>query len=185
MAHPTLRGRLLVAAPDLHDPNFYHTVVFLLEHDERGALGVILNRPTDIQATDMFPEWQHRISDPPVIFQGGPVQPDAYIGLARLNSDVTPDHWIPIIDSVGLLSIQDEAKTDDLEISAFRLYSGYAGWGGEQLESEIDAGGWFTLPGAPQDVFESQPANLWFRLLRDHQGQWPWRVRPPADPTRN
>ncbi len=185
MAHQSFRGRLLAAAPDLLDPNFYHTVVFVLEHDERGALGIVLNRPTDVPLAKTFPQWTPIVSDPSFIFRGGPVQRDALIGLARLDPGVTPEGWSPIIDSVGVLSLQDDAETDGLAVAAFRLYSGYAGWGGGQLESEINGGGWFTLPSEPADLFAAEPGNLWFRLLSHHRGQWPWRPEASTDPTHN
>ncbi len=185
MAHQSLRGRLLAATPDLLDPNFFHTVVFVLEHDERGALGLVLNRPSNIPLAETFPEWTQTVSEPSIIFRGGPVQRDALIGLARLDPPVTPEGWSPIIDSVGVLSLQDSADSDDLTVTAFRLYSGYAGWGGGQLESEINGGGWFTLPSEAPDLFAREPANLWFQLLHRHQGAWPWQTRPPADPAQN
>src|SRR6266700_3305091 len=85
----SVRGRLLVATPTLYDPNFFRSVVLVLEHGEEGALGVVLNRPSETAVGESLPGWNPVASDPGVVFVGGPVSPDAAIGVAR--ADAAPD----------------------------------------------------------------------------------------------
>src|SRR5436190_22311484 len=77
----TTTGRLLVATPPLGDPNFDRTVVYVLDHDEQGAVGVIVNRPTDDSLIDGLEQWEHYLSTPAVVFEGGPVEEDSYIAI--------------------------------------------------------------------------------------------------------
>src|SRR3954468_18162288 len=78
-AMESLTGRLLVATPALRDPNFERTVVLVVAHEEGGALGVVLNRATEVQVADVLGGWGALAGDPPVVFEGGPVQPEAAI----------------------------------------------------------------------------------------------------------
>src|SRR6185503_18458246 len=96
----SLRGRLLVATPPLVDPNFDRTVVFMIEHREEGALGIVLNRPTATPLDDVLPEWRVLASAPEVVFVGGPVSPEAVIALARGGND-GDDGWTPLVDGLG------------------------------------------------------------------------------------
>ncbi len=81
---PLAAGRLLVATPQLLDPHFDHTVVLLLDHDDDGTLGVVLNRPTGVGVVTVLSEWSDLVDGPPVLFEGGPVSPDAALALAGL-----------------------------------------------------------------------------------------------------
>ena len=83
----SLRGKLLVATPDLEDPNFFRTVVLVLEHNLEGALGVVLNRPSAADVSELLPDWAVVAADPPVVFLGGPVQPESAIGLGRRGDE--------------------------------------------------------------------------------------------------
>jgi putative transcriptional regulator len=80
----SLKGQLLVANPAMPDPNFHRTVVLLLAHQEDGALGVVLNRPSELDVDSPLPRWERLVADPPVVFVGGPVAPGAAICLARM-----------------------------------------------------------------------------------------------------
>ncbi len=185
MTHRTQRGNLLIADPDLIDPNFFHAVVLILEHDEEGALGLVLNRPTCVSAAQMVPEWKSRVSNPMNIFQGGPIPSKMLIGLADVTNNTEIDTWKPILDSAGIMSVEEKPPISDPGISALRLYSGYSGWTAGQLDSEINTGSWFTVPAGPADLFESNPADLWFRLLHTYHGKWPWHARASIAPSRN
>ena len=185
MTHPTLRGKLLIAAPDLVDPNFFHSVIFLLEHDKGGALGLVLNRPTCVSLTQVMPKWKTTAVSSINIFQGGPIRPRVLIGLASTTGNTEIDARKPILDSVEVISIHETSPTSNSEISALRVYSGYSGWTEGQLDSEINMGSWFTTPASPADLFEINPSRLWFRLLHAYHGKWPWRARNQIDPSRN
>lgn len=163
-----LRGLLLVATPLLIDPNFYRTVVYLAEHGDDGAVGIVLNRPSTEAVASYIPEWQEIVSPPAVIFVGGPVLNDVAIGLAR-DPAVEPADWSPSPLGVGLLDLGVEAA-GVVDVGAARMYSGYAGWTSGQLEAEIRMGSWVTARADTDDVFTDDPATLWRRVLQRQRG---------------
>lgn len=162
----SLSGQLLVASRHLADPNFFRTVVLILEHQE-GALGVVLNRPTSIAIAEVVPDWLELASSPAVVFQGGPVERTAAIGLARPDGVFDPEQtWLSLaIDEPGheLGIVNLSAQPGDLDgvICDLRIFSGYAGWSAGQLENEIQAGGWLVLDHGGFDPLTSDPATLW------------------------
>lgn len=163
------RGRLLVATPDLRDPNFARTVVLMLEHSDEGALGVVLNRPTDVPVRDVLPEWGLVCAPPACLFVGGPVQPDAAIALGR-----GPDGFGPV-----------DLDGDADAYSDIRVFLGYAGWAAGQLEMELAAGGWLVLDRAADDVATSDPSELWRTVLRRQPGRVAMFALAPEDPSLN
>ncbi len=98
--------RLLVSIPTLDDPNFFRSVVFVIEHNDDGAVGLVLNQPTDAVLTDALPDWADLAAPPAVAFVGGPVQQhDAVIGLARVGRVEDSDAWQPLIGRVGTIDL--------------------------------------------------------------------------------
>ena len=171
----SLAGQILVASRNLADPNFFRTVILILEHGA-GALGVVLNRPSAITIADVVPTWLELAAQPAVVFHGGPVERTAAIGLARpaQSVDLAPDDapsiagatWFSLtIDAPGreLGIVNLGAEPGDLVglVKDLRIYSGYAGWSPGQLESEIQAGGWLVLDHKAFDPLTSNPATLW------------------------
>ncbi len=162
----SLSGQLLVASRHLADPNFFRTVVLILEHQE-GTLGVVLNRPTAVSIADAVPDWQGLAAKPAVIFQGGPVERTAAIGLARPDGAFDPEQtWFSLSISVpgqelGIVNLSAQPSDLDGIVRDLRIYSGYAGWSAGQLESEIQAGGWVVLDCEGFDPLTSDPATLW------------------------
>lgn len=161
-------GMLLVASPALVDPNFYRSVVLLLEYNEEGALGIILDRPLDIDVADHLPSWQTHLAPPHRVFEGGPVQPETAIGVA-FRPDARPiEIWRPVLGGVGLVDVsQDPVEVG--EIAEARIFAGYSGWGAGQLEMELAVGSWFPVEGTRDDVFDPVPTGLWQRVLRRQQ----------------
>lgn len=157
----SLRGQLLVATPQLLDPNFWRSIVLLLQHDEDGAIGVVLNRPTMERVDSHIPAWGPVAAKPGIVHFGGPVDPRVAIGLA--TGQVGEPAGVP-----GL-SIVDLEVTPGPDLAAVRIYSGYSGWGGGQLEAEIAEGSWYVVPAAPDDPFD-RPDGQWARVLRRQQG---------------
>ena len=134
--------RLLVAVPAMLDPNFFRTVVFMVEHNAEGALGIVLNRPSETDLGDVLPEWRAFASEPPVAFVGGPVQQqEALIGLARVARVEDSSSWQPLLGRVGTVDLGAEPDAVHSDLEAVRVFAGYAGWGPEQLESELGARG--------------------------------------------
>jgi putative transcriptional regulator len=157
-----LGGKLLVATPVLVDPNFWRSVVLMLQHDEaEGAIGLVLNRPTLERVETHIPVWGPVAADPGTVHFGGPVEPQVAIGLA--TGHVGEPSGVP-----GL-SIVDLEGSPAPDLGAVRIYSGYAGWDAGQLEAEIAEGSWYVVPAAPDDPFD-RPEGQWERILRRQRG---------------
>ncbi len=185
----SLRGKLLVATPDLEDPSFFRTVVLVLEHGVDGALGVVLNRPTATEVDDVLPVWAPLVGGPGVVFVGGPVQPDAAIGLARVEGARSDAE-----EPVGFAALYDDLGTVDLErdpseivpaLRAARVFAGHAGWGPGQLDGEVAVHGWFVVERATDDLWRTEPESLWRSVLKRQPGRVGMFAGFPADPALN
>lgn len=161
-------GRLLVAAPSLADPNFSHAVILLLEHTDDGSLGVVLNRPSDTPVSSVLPGWEELTAAPDLVFVGGPVQPQALLGLARAKA--TGSALEPVTDGIAAVDLTAPPGQLAGDVEAVRLFVGYAGWGPSQLDDEVAAGGWFVVDAHDQDVFAADAEQLWGTVLRREGG---------------
>jgi putative transcriptional regulator len=188
-AEATLTGRLLVASPELGDPNFARTVVLLVDHDESGALGVVLNRPSTTDVGEILPDWHLYASPPQVVFQGGPVGRDSALALAArvrgLQEDDEPAGFRHVHGGIGLVDLDTPAELIAGEISSMRVFAGYAGWGSEQLEEEIDQGAWFVVDADLRDLSSTDPERLWSEVLRRQPPPLAMVATFPDDPSLN
>ena len=183
MATESLTGKLLVATPILGDPNFDRTVVLMLEHADDGAVGLVLNRPSELDVSEPLPEWELVAATPQVIFVGGPVAQSAVIGLGRRGTG--PNHgWTPVVGGVGIIDL-GAGPSDETPVEALRLFAGYAGWGSGQLEAEIDAGAWWVVEATPTDALSPSPERLWTDVLRRQKGRLALHAHVPMDPSAN
>lgn len=193
---PQLSGRLLVSAPALTDPHFARTVVLVLEHSGAGALGVVLNRPSDVQVALVLPEWAGVACPPHVVFEGGPVEVSTAIALATLRMSAAhelrgaaaPTGWRPIdarVGDIGLLDLDEDGRELGDQISEMRVFAGYAGWTADQLDDEITAGAWYVIEGGRADVFGTEPERLWRQVLRRQRGPVSLMSTYPDDPSDN
>jgi putative transcriptional regulator len=190
-----LKGRLLVANPAMPDPNFHRTVVLILAHQDDGALGVVLNRPSELDVDAPLPRWERLVADPPVVFVGGPVAPGAAICLARvpdppgapsaLGDGQTVGGWMPLLGELGTLDLEGDPDDLAIEVDAIRVFAGYAGWGPGQLEGEIEAGAWFVVPAEAGDALSENPALLWKQVLRRQGGRLALVAAYPNEPSLN
>ena len=184
-------GRLLVATPMLGDPNFKRTVVLVVEDEpEEGTLGVVLNRPTKVPVGRVLEPWTELVSDPSVVFKGGPVAPNSALGLASVPGKEEPVGWraldsTPLTSRVGLIDLDTPPQLVAGGIASFRVFAGYAGWGPGQLQAEIDEGAWYVLPAEPADVFDPEPEQLWRAVLRRSGGVLALVATYPEDPGLN
>ena len=177
-------GLLLVATPALTDPNFFRTVVLLMDTDGDGAAGVIINRPFDIDAHEHLPGWYERLAPPRQIFEGGPVQPETAIGVALRPGVAADDTWTPIPGGIGFVDVSSDP--DEIgDITEARIFSGYSGWGTDQLEMEISVGSWFVVAGTTDDVFDPVPTTLWRRVLLRQERSIARYADYPIDPSVN
>ena len=178
-------GSLLIAAPTMADPNFARTIVLLLDTGDTGALGVVLNRPTDLEVADVLEPWADLVAGPGVLFQGGPVETDAAIAVATVSADDEPVWWRRVFGSTGLVDLAAPVELLSDAVSALRIFAGYAGWGVGQLEAEIEEGAWYVVPAEPQDPFLLDPARLWSQVLRRQGGQLAMLATMPTEPGLN
>ncbi|MCL6536975.1 MAG: YqgE/AlgH family protein [Acidothermus sp.] len=181
----SLAGKLLVAAPTLQDPNFARTVVLLLDHDEDGAFGVVLNRPSGLSAREALPRWADLVSEPGVVHVGGPVTPEAVVCLARVRAEAAAEGWTPLAGSLGAIDLESEPDGLVDVLDGLRVFAGYAGWAAGQLETELRLGGWLVCAAEPDDAFTAQPESLWARVLRRQGGEIALLATMPTDPTCN
>lgn len=182
-------GRLLVATPRLVDPNFERTVVLLLDHDESGTLGVVLNRPSPVPVADILRDWEGLVTTPAVLFHGGPVATDSALAVAALaggpGADTDPVGFRHLYDDTGIIDLDTPTELLSDAVSGMRIFAGYAGWSDGQLAAEIEEGSWYVVPAEPADVFGTSPDGLWARVLRRQPGELAWVSTRPADPNLN
>jgi putative transcriptional regulator len=179
-------GVLLVAAPSLIDPNFADSVVLILDADENGCLGVILNRPSPVPVIEVLGDWCDVVTDPDVLYRGGPVSTDGALAVGRLaDSDDEPVGWRSVFEDFGIVDLDTPVELVDGTLGALRIFAGYAGWGAGQLEAEIEEGSWYVVPSEPDDVFREDPTALWRDVLRRQPGELAWISTRPANPALN
>jgi putative transcriptional regulator len=180
----SLRGQLLIAAPTLVDPNFQRTVVLVTEHTDEGAMGLVLNRPTETTVADAAPELAGVAGPMERVHAGGPVQPRAVVVLAEFVDPAASAHVV--LGDIGF--VRADADLDDvgMETRRGRVYAGYAGWGPGQLESELEAEGWFVVQDPrPDDLFSVGAEELWRTVLERQGGHLALIARMPLDPSLN
>ncbi|MGW7369993.1 YqgE/AlgH family protein [Streptomyces sp. NPDC054841] len=181
----SLTGRLLVATPALADPNFDRAVVLLLDHDEEGSLGVVLNRPTPVGVGDILEPWAGLAGEPGVVFQGGPVSLDSALGLAVIPGDEGPLGWRRVYGAIGLVDLEAPPELLAAALGSLRIFAGYAGWGPGQLEDELTEGAWYVVESEPGDVSSPRPESLWRSVLRRQRNELAMVATYPDDPSLN
>jgi putative transcriptional regulator len=178
----SLRGRLLIAGSGLWDPNFRRTVVLVGHHDEKGAVGVVLNRASDVSVAEAVPPLAGLVDPGERLFFGGPVQPRAAVVVADLAERDRVD--VVAFESIGFLP--EEADPETLgDIRRARVFAGYAAWGAGQLDTEMDEGSWITEPACAEDVFTPEPERLWEEVLRRKGHEFDLLRLMPIDPALN
>lgn len=183
---PATKGRLLLATPPLDDPNFDRTVIYVLEHHDDGAVGVVINRPSDEALDEPLDRWIDLQTAPSSVFEGGPVEDTALIALAAAKDlDVDDEALTPIVGSIASADLTADPAIVAASVHGVRVFRGYAGWGPGQLEGEIDAGAWLVLDAQTGDVFTNEPDELWRDVLRRQPGRLAWLANAPDDLSMN
>jgi len=171
------RGKLLVATDQLADPNFQQTVVLLLEYAPSGALGVIINRPTDVKLSSLLPEVDELRDRGDTVLIGGPVARDRMIVLLRAAKP--PPQSATVIDGVFITAGLDALHAlprDKGAAANLRAYVGYTGWDMQQLDAEIAHGDWKVTAADAATLFDKPAESLWRELNERTKGEW---VRAP------
>ena len=174
----SLQGQLLISSPLLQDPNFRRTVVLMTHHDDEGAMGLVLSRPSEIRVADAVPELADLPGDE-LVYVGGPVQPEAVVVLVEHESE--PE--LPIVGNIAFM--QADADVDELDTVRARVFAGYSGWGPGQLEGELDESSWIVVPAEPDDAFAPDPDELWRTVLQRKGGKFALIATMPYDPKLN
>jgi putative AlgH/UPF0301 family transcriptional regulator len=181
-------GKLLVASRDLPDPNFAKTVVLLVQYDDDGVVGLILNRRSKVpisRVLDELPAAKDR-RDP--VYAGGPVGRTDVLALVR--SGRPPGDAKRVVGDVLLVTTRaalDKTFASAADADAVHVYLGYSGWTQPQLEHELDLGAWYIFQGSAKAVFDSDPDSMWERLIRETELRIAFRPRaagagrPPSD----
>ena len=163
---PPSAGSLLIASATLVDPNFARCLLLMLDSDEDGSLGVILNQPSDTPVSAVLGPWQELTSEPGVLFRGGPVEGNAALALGSLSGAAEPPGWRPLGGRLGLVDLDADPGDCADALAGVRVYAGYAGWGAGQLDAEIAEGSWYVVDATEADLFTSSPDLLWRDVLR-------------------
>ena len=179
----SLCGQLLLASPALMDPNFRRAVILVGVHSEEGAMGVVLNRPSEVAVSEAVPQLEQTVAEQEPVYVGGPVQPSSIVFLAEFL-DPTPAGLL-VLGRIGFPA--PDASIDELtEATARRrVFAGYAGWGEGQLDAEVDQGDWIAHSAVPDDVFTDVPAELWSSVLTRKGGSYALIASMPSDPNLN
>lgn len=185
MQKPTT-GSLLIASIEIVDGMFDQSVVLLLDADEDGALGVVLNRVSDIDLGTVLPQWTDMTSAPQVLFDGGPVSRNGAVCLAVPASETEePAGWRRLFGNVGLLHLDTPVELVTGAFRYLRIFAGYAGWSPGQLEGELVRGSWHVASSLETDAFDTDPETLWRRALHRQAGDVAVFATWPQDPEAN
>jgi putative transcriptional regulator len=180
----SLRGRLLVATPAIEAGPFLRSVVYVLDHDADGALGVIVNRPLESDVDDVLPDWAGLVNAPVCLFDGGPVAMDSALALGVVRGPVAPTGWRQMAGRVGLVDLDGPLPAGG-ELAGLRVFAGYAGWAPEQLESELAEGAWIVVEALDSDLISPRPETLWRDVLRRQDDDLRFWTTFPDDPSAN
>lgn len=166
-------GTFLVAARTMPDPRFRETVILLLEHDENGTLGLVVNRITGVTLGEALPDWADLDDRKHFLFLGGPVQMTALSYLLADSDGHEGSLWAlgGVVGGVDADALRELLK-QDMPVQRLRVYLGYAGWGPGQLASELDRDDWHLFRADPQLVFDPAPDTLWPQFMQQIDRPW-------------
>ena len=186
MSLPLGKGVFLVATPGLRDPNFRQTVILLCEHGPEGALGVVVNRPTEISITEVLPHVPVLEGQAHVVYSGGPVQRNHLLILYRSMEEPEDTHHV--FDGVyvgGNTQALERILKTPKPTEQFKAFIGYSGWAPGQLENEMKTGSWVTVPPDMVSMFEGEQKRLWSKILCSLDSSYDMYADMPLDPNLN
>jgi putative transcriptional regulator len=167
------KGKFLVASRQLQDPNFRETVVLLIEYGLDGAMGLVINRPSAVKLSTVFPDIEELKQRKDTIFVGGPVAVNQMMLLIR--SSKMPEDATAVVPDVYISSswkVLERLMKKTTQDEGFRLFAGYAGWAPSQLDFERTRGDWYVLKADAESVFSQKPSELWQELIRRVTVKW-------------
>ncbi|MEZ0053744.1 putative transcriptional regulator [Mycobacterium sp. MAA66] len=181
-------GTVLLANTDLLEPTFRRSVIYIVEHNQDGTLGVVLNRSSETAVYNVLPQWAKLAAKPKTMFIGGPVKRDSALCLAALRVGVDAGEVPGLRHVQGRIAMVDlDADPELIEhaVEGVRIYAGYSGWSLGQLDGEIERDDWIVLSGLPADVLVEPRVDLWARVLRRQPLPMSLLATHPIDVNRN
>jgi putative transcriptional regulator len=181
-------GTLLLANIDLLEPTFRRSAIYVVEHNDGGTLGVVLNRPSETAVHNVLPQWSDLVAKPKTMFIGGPVKRDAALCLGILRVGVDPAGMPGLRHVAGRIVMVDLDADPELiaaSVEGIRIFAGYSGWTIGQLEGEIEREDWIVLSALPSDVLAQPRVDLWSRVLRRQPMPLAMLATHPIDLSRN
>jgi putative transcriptional regulator len=160
------KGMFLVASENIRDPLFAKTVILLIDYSYRGAMGLIVNKPTEIKLSKIFPEIKGLEQKLYYVYIGGPVSINHVFLLIQSGSQ--PEGSVMVFDNIYVSSNKTLLMRTFENLKAeerFRLYAGYAGWASGQLDWEIARGDWHIMRADAEVIFDKAPLDVWQRLM--------------------
>jgi putative transcriptional regulator len=162
-------GSLLVSSTELVEPTFRRTVVYIIEHNDAGSLGVVINRPSDTAVHTVLPQWSDLTATPKALYVGGPVKRDSALCLATLRRGVVIDdiRGIRRVDGrVVMIDLDSDPATVAPLVEGMRVFAGYSGWSLGQLDGELERDDWMVVSALPSDVVGPPGVDMWAQVLR-------------------
>ena len=167
--HVVRPGTLLVASTELIEPTFRRTVIYIIEHNDSGSLGVVINRPSDTAVQNVLPQWTNLAARPKALFVGGPVKRDAALCLAvlRVGSDIEDVPGLRRVDGrVAMVDLDSDPAEIRPYVEGIRIFAGYSGWTFGQLEGELEREDWMVLSALASDLTGPPRTDVWANVLR-------------------
>ncbi len=187
-AHRVRAGTLLLANVDLLEPTFRRSVIYVVEHNDSGTLGVVLNRASEMAVYNVLPQWADLVAKPKSMFIGGPVKRDSALCLGTLRVGADPEGVPGLRHVAGRIVMVDLDADPELiatVVEGVRIFAGYSGWTLGQLEGEIERDDWIVLSALPSDVLVKPRVDLWARVLRRQPMPLALMATHPIDLSRN
>lgn len=181
-------GSLLLANTDLLEPTFRRSVIYIVEHNDGGTLGVVLNRPSETAVHNVLPQWTDLVVKPKTMFIGGPVKRDAALCLGLLRVGVDPTDMSGMRHIAGrivMIDLDADPELIAVAVEGARIFAGYSGWTIGQLDGEIERDDWIVLAALPSDVLVEPRVDLWSRVLRRQPLPMALMATHPIDLSRN
>ena len=177
-------GMLMLAAPGMLSSEFARTVVLIIEHNLEHTLGVVLNRRSEVAVANVLPEWLDYVAKPQALYLGGPLGPQAAIGVGVTTSGtVIEDHleFTRLANRLVHVDLRTDPTMLDGLLEGVRIFAGYAEWAPGQLDDEIERGDWYVAPALPSDVIAPAGTALYSDIMRRQPMPLPLFSTFPAD----
>lgn len=181
-------GTLLIASTDLIEPTFARTVIYIMEHNEAGTLGVVINRMSQTAVHNLLPRWTDLAASPRALFVGGPVKQDSALclGVAKPGADIGMHSALrPVDGRVVLVDLDGDPEELEPLLEGVRIFAGYSGWGIGQLDGELAQHSWLLASALPRDLLAPPTVDLWAAVLRRQPWPLPMLATHPIDVDRN